>query len=48
MLNYVQLKDKVLGCFNGKNIGGAFGMPLEGKRGFFNYNYYQLSTEFFN
>lgn len=40
MLNYAQLKDKILGCFNGKNIGGAFGMPLEGKRGFFNYNYY--------
>ena len=40
MLNYQILKDKILGCYNGKNIGGAFGMPLEGKRGFFNYTYY--------
>ena len=30
------LYDKILGCFNGKNIGGTLGAPLESKNGFFN------------
>ena len=34
------LRDKILGCFNGKNIGGTLGAPLESKNGFFNINYY--------
>lgn len=29
MLNYATLKDKILGCFNGKNAGGALGAPFE-------------------
>ena len=29
MLNYATLKDKILGCFNGKNAGGVLGAPFE-------------------
>ena len=29
MLNYSVLKDKILGCFNGKNAGGVLGAPFE-------------------
>lgn len=28
-LSYRQLKEKILGCFNGKNIGGTLGAPFE-------------------
>ena len=31
-LSYEVLRDKVLGCWNGKNIGGVLGAPLEGQR----------------
>lgn len=34
------LKDKILGCFNGKNAGGALGAPFECKRGTFPVDYY--------
>ena len=34
------LRDKILGCFNGKNVGGTLGAPLEGKNGFFNIEYF--------
>lgn len=34
------LRDKILGCFNGKNVGGTLGAPLEGKNGFFDVEYY--------
>lgn len=39
-ITYDVLKDKVLGCWNGKNIGGVLGAPLEGKRGVFDVDFY--------
>ena len=30
--NYAQLRDKILGCWIGKNIGGTIGAPYEGSR----------------
>lgn len=27
-LDFQTLKDKILGCWNGKNIGGVLGAPL--------------------
>ncbi len=39
-LTYDVLKEKILGCFNGKNIGGALGAPFECYRGTFPVNYY--------
>lgn len=39
-MNRELLKDKILGCFNGKNVGGTLGAPLEGKNGFFNIEYF--------
>ena len=32
LLNFETYKDKTLGCWVGKNIGGVFGAPFEGKR----------------
>ena len=31
-LTYTELKDKIAGCWNGKNIGGCLGAPYEGPR----------------
>lgn len=31
-LEFDRLKDKILGCWNGKNIGGVLGAPFEGMR----------------
>ncbi len=31
-LSFAQYKDKVMGCWTGKNIGGVLGAPFEGKR----------------
>lgn len=31
MLNYKTYRNKIKGCWLGKNIGGTFGAPLEGK-----------------
>ena len=28
-LNYAEYRDKVLGCWTGKNIGGTLGTPME-------------------
>lgn len=39
-MNKRALRDKILGCFNGKNVGGTLGAPLEGKNGFFNVEYF--------
>ena len=39
-MNRTLLRDKILGCFNGKNVGGTLGAPLEGKNGFFNIEYF--------
>ena len=39
-MNKKILRDKILGCFNGKNVGGTLGAPLEGKNGFFNIEYF--------
>lgn len=32
LLDYETLKDKILGCWNGKNAGGVLGAPFETKR----------------
>lgn len=34
------MKNKLRGCFLGKNIGGTLGMPLEGRPEFFDLTYY--------
>lgn len=40
-LNYSTLKNKILGCFNGKNAGGVLGAPFEPcKRGIHDVNFY--------
>lgn len=39
-MNRSFLRDKILGCFNGKNVGGTLGAPLEGKNGFFDIEYF--------
>lgn len=31
-LNLNEYRDKVLGCWTGKNIGGTLGLPFEGKQ----------------
>ena len=31
-INIEEFRDKVLGCWTGKNIGGTLGTPLEGRR----------------
>ena len=35
-----QLRDKILGCWAGKNVGGTLGGPFEGKLGPHNVTYY--------
>lgn len=40
MISKAVLRDKILGCFNGKNVGGTLGAPLEGKNGFFDVEYF--------
>lgn len=39
-LSYETYKEKVKGCFLGKNIGGTIGAPFEGKRGLVDVDYY--------
>ena len=39
-LNFNTYKDKVLGCFTGKNVGGTLGAPFECMRGFFDVEFY--------
>ena len=41
ILNYEEYRDKLMGCWAGKNIGGVLGMPFEGVRGVFDVDYYQ-------
>ena len=33
-------RDKVLGCWTGKNIGGTLGAPMEGQREIFDVSFY--------
>lgn len=40
-LNYETLRDKILGCWQGKNAGGTLGAPFEGKRGLSDIKWYQ-------
>ena len=40
ILTYAEYRDKVLGCFNGKNIGGTLGAPFECLRGVFDVDFY--------
>lgn len=39
-MNIKEYKDKVMGCWIGKNIGGSLGTPYEGIRGVFDVDYY--------
>jgi len=39
-LDFVTFKDKVHGCWTGKNIGGVLGAPYECKRGLFDVEFY--------
>lgn len=39
-LNIDEYRDKVLGCWTGKNIGGTLGAPFEGKREMQNVSFY--------
>ena len=39
-LSFETYRDKVLGCWNGKNIGGTLGAPFECKRGVFDLSFY--------
>jgi len=39
-LSFKEYKEKVEGCWFGKNIGGTLGAPLECKRGVFNIDFY--------
>ena len=39
-LNRETYRDKVLGCWAGKNIGGTLGAPIEGRREIFHYDFY--------
>lgn len=43
-LTYAQLKDKILGCWNGKNIGGTLGAPYEGPRRINNVTFYDQAV----
>ena len=40
-INIEEFRDKVLGCWTGKNIGGTLGTPLEGRREMSNLTFYQ-------
>ena len=39
-LNYTELRDKIAGCWHGKNAGGVIGAPFECKRGLFDVQFY--------
>lgn len=39
-LTLEQYRDKVKGCFDGKNVGGTLGAPFECRRGVFDVSYY--------
>jgi len=39
-LDFKTYKDKVTGCWAGKNIGGVLGAPFEGKRGYVDVEFY--------
>ena len=39
-INSAEYRDKVLGCWTGKNIGGTLGAPFEGKRSLFDVKFY--------
>ncbi|WP_127586516.1 ADP-ribosylglycohydrolase family protein [Paenibacillus koleovorans] len=44
-LTLQQYKEKVLGCWTGKNIGGTLGAPFECKRGVFDVWFYTQDTK---
>lgn len=44
-LNREELRDRVMGCWLGKSIGGTLGMPLEGRKGLFDLTYYDPVPE---
>ena len=41
-INRDEYRDKVLGCWTGKNIGGTLGGPLEGRREIFDLDFYTM------
>lgn len=40
VLSVKEYRDKVLGCWTGKNIGGTLGAPFECRRGVFEFDFY--------
>jgi ADP-ribosylglycohydrolase len=44
-LSFQEYKNKVEGCWLGKNIGGTLGAPLECKRGVFDYDFYSQDLQ---
>ena len=40
-MNLASYRDKVMGCWTGKNIGGILGAPFEGLRKVINVDFYQ-------
>ena len=43
-INRSEYRDKVLGCWTGKNIGGTLGAPMEGRREIFDVKFYVPTT----
>lgn len=43
-LTYTELKNKIAGCWNGKNIGGCLGAPYEGPRRINNVTFYDQAV----
>ena len=44
-INEEEYREKVLGCWVGKNIGGTLGAPMEGKRDIFDVSFYTQSLQ---
>ena len=43
-INIHEFRDKVLGCWQGKNIGGTLGAPMEGTRQLGDISFYTQET----
>lgn len=41
ILDFATYRDKVIGCWTGKNVGGVLGAPFEGRRQFNDIDFYQ-------
>ena len=45
LLSLQEYRNKVLGCWRGKNIGGTLGAPFECKRGVFDVGFQRKDIE---